>query len=71
MAVYEFDVTMTCAGCVNAVNRVLNRLDGVQKFGISLEEQKVEVVTDDSLEYQTVYDTIAKTGKKITSGKTL
>ncbi|GMM52100.1 copper metallochaperone [Starmerella bacillaris] len=71
MAVYEFEVTMTCEGCVNAVNRVLNRLDGVQKVGISLEEQKVEVVTDDSLEYQTVYDTIAKTGKKITSGKTL
>ena len=71
MAVYEFEVTMTCEGCVNAVNRVLNSLDGVQKVGISLEEQKVEVVTDDSLEYQTVYDTIAKTGKKITSGKTL
>lgn len=71
MAKYEFSVEMSCSGCSNAINRVLNRLQGVTKVDISLEEQKVLVETDDSVDYQTVYDTIAKTGKKINSGKTL
>lgn len=71
MVSYEFGVVMTCSGCSNAVNRVLTRLQGVKNVDISLEEQKVSVTADDSVDYQTVHDTIAKTGKKINYGKTL
>jgi copper chaperone len=36
---------------------------------VSLEDQTAEVITnDDSLEYNTVLSTIAKTGKKVNSG---
>lgn len=68
---YQFDVTMSCSGCSNAVNRVLTKLDGVQNVDISLEKQSVDVTTASSLDYDTVYNTIAKTGKKINSGKTI
>lgn len=71
MPSYEFGVAMSCSGCQNAVNRVLGRLDGVKKADVSLEKQTALVETDDSLDYQKVHDTIAKTGKKINYGKTL
>jgi copper chaperone len=45
-------------------------LPGVEKYEVSLETQTAEVVTkDDSLEYNTVLTTIAKTGKKVKSGQ--
>lgn len=62
---------MTCSGCVNAVTRVLNRLEGVKEADVSLDQQKVTVKTDGSLDYQKIHDTIAKTGKKINYGKEL
>lgn len=71
MSSYEFGVAMSCSGCSNAVDRVLNRLDGVKKVDISLDQQTVHVDTDDTVDYQKVYDTIAKSGKKINYGKTL
>lgn len=67
MSHYQFNVAMACSGCSNAINRVLNKLDGVQKVDISLDEQTVDVYS--SLDYNTVESTIAKTGKKINSGK--
>ena len=43
---------------------------GVEKYDVNLEKQTAEVVTkDDSLDYQTVLSTIAKTGKKVKSGE--
>ena len=43
---------------------------GVERYDVSLETQTAEVVTkDDSLKYQTVLSTIAKTGKKVKSGE--
>ncbi|EGW34109.1 antioxidant and copper/iron homeostasis protein [Spathaspora passalidarum NRRL Y-27907] len=65
---YHFDVAMSCSGCSGAVERVLNRLDGVSKIDISLDKQTVDVATVDSVNYDTVYNTIAKTGKKINNG---
>lgn len=62
---------MTCSGCVNAVSRVLNRLDGVTEADVSLDQQKARVKTDGSLNYQKIHDTIAKTGKKINYGREL
>lgn len=66
---YHFDVSMSCSGCSNAVNRVLNKLDGNSKIDISLEKQTVDITTD--ADYDTVYNTIAKTGKKINDGKVI
>jgi len=60
---------MSCDGCSNAVNRVLTRLDGVNKVEISLENQKVLVDASPEVPYQTIYDKIAKTGKPIHYGK--
>ncbi|CDK26840.1 unnamed protein product [Kuraishia capsulata CBS 1993] len=66
---YHFDVTMTCSGCSNAVNRVLTKLEGVKNIDISLEKQTVDVKTTASLDYDSVLKTITKTGKKVNGGK--
>ncbi|CZT16961.1 related to antioxidant protein and metal homeostasis factor [Ramularia collo-cygni] len=59
---------MTCGGCSGAVDRVLKKLDGVESYDVSLENQTAKVVTT-TLPYQTVLEKIAKTGKKVNSGK--
>ncbi|CUM68524.1 uncharacterized protein PRCAT00006250001 [Priceomyces carsonii] len=64
---YHFDVSMSCSGCSGAVDRVLKRLDGVSDIDISLEKQTVDVTTK-GVDYDTVYNAIAKTGKTINSG---
>ncbi|KAK3371812.1 hypothetical protein B0T24DRAFT_337752 [Lasiosphaeria ovina] len=67
--VYIFNVTMTCGGCSGAVDRVLKKLDGVNKYEVSLADQKATVYAGDSLPYDKVLRTIAKTGKKVTKGE--
>lgn len=43
---------------------------GIEKYDVNLETQTAEVITkDDSLDYDTVLKTIAKTGKKVKSGE--
>lgn len=42
-------------------------LPGVESYEVSLDNQTAKVVTD--LPYQTVLEKIAKTGKKVNSGK--
>ncbi|KAK3196860.1 Cytosolic copper metallochaperone [Lecanicillium sp. MT-2017a] len=64
---YEFNVTMTCGGCSGAIDRVLGKLEGVESYEVSLENQTAKVVT--GLPYETVLTKIAKTGKKINSAK--
>ncbi|KAJ4269583.1 hypothetical protein ACHAPJ_005989 [Fusarium lateritium] len=64
---YEFNVTMSCGGCSGAIDRVLKKLDGVDSYEVSLENQTAKVVT--GLPYETVLQKIAKTGKKVNSGK--
>lgn len=60
---------MSCSGCSNAISRVLNKLDGDNKIDVSLEKQTVDITTDK--DYDTIYNTIAKTGKKINDGKVI
>ncbi|KAF9359021.1 Cytosolic copper metallochaperone [Mortierella sp. AD094] len=62
MPVYTYDVTMTCSGCSGAVTRVLTKLQGVDKFEVSLETQKVTVESE-TLSEQEILATIQKTGK--------
>ncbi|KAG9257576.1 heavy-metal-associated domain-containing protein [Emericellopsis atlantica] len=64
---YEFNVAMSCGGCSGAIDRVLKKLEGVDSYEVSLENQTAKVVTD--LPYQTVLEKIAKTGKKVNSAK--
>ncbi|KAM0248241.1 hypothetical protein ACHAP5_003623 [Fusarium lateritium] len=64
---YEFNVSMSCGGCSGAIDRVLKKLEGVESYDVSLENQTAKVVT--ALPYDTVLQKIAKTGKKVNSGK--
>jgi len=66
---YKFNVTMTCGGCSGAVERVLKKLDGVKEFNVSLDTQTAEITAEPDLSYETVYEKIYKTGKKINSGE--
>ncbi|ODQ65106.1 hypothetical protein NADFUDRAFT_25356 [Nadsonia fulvescens var. elongata DSM 6958] len=66
---YHFDVAMSCSGCSNAINRVLNRLEGVKAVDISLDDQTVKVKTAPSLVYEDVLQTIKKTGKEVKDGR--
>lgn len=68
---YQYNVTMSCSGCSKAVEKALSRLEGVNKTDVDLKAQTVDVVTDDSLNYETVLNTISKTGKKVNDGKTI
>lgn len=68
---YQFNVKMTCSGCSNAVLKALGRLEGVTDVKTSLDSQTVDVTTVGSVDYDTVYNTISKTGKKINDGKVI
>ncbi|CAO3639976.1 unnamed protein product [Cunninghamella blakesleeana] len=63
MAQYTFNVTMSCSGCSNAVNKALTRLGGIDKIDIDLEKQTVVVETE--LSRETVLEAIKKTGKTV------
>ncbi|KAA8901108.1 hypothetical protein DIURU_003478 [Diutina rugosa] len=71
MAHYQFDVEMACGGCSGAIERVLNKLDGVNTVTTNLDTQKVDVIANDDVSYETVLEKIKKTGKKVNGGKTL
>ncbi|KAG0034210.1 Cytosolic copper metallochaperone [Podila clonocystis] len=62
MTQYKYDVTMTCGGCSGAVTRVLTKLEGVDKFDVSLETQKV-IVESSTLSEEEILAVIQKTGK--------
>ncbi|XP_039281326.1 copper transport protein ATOX1 [Nilaparvata lugens] len=63
---HEFKVEMTCEGCSNAVQRVLNKLkgQGVDDVQIDLKDQKVLVAS--TLSADELLETIKKTGKATT-----
>eukprot|EP00208_Stichococcus_sp_RCC1054_P004211 CAMPEP_0206137652 /NCGR_PEP_ID=MMETSP1473-20131121/2739_1 /ASSEMBLY_ACC=CAM_ASM_001109 /TAXON_ID=1461547 /ORGANISM="Stichococcus sp, Strain RCC1054" /LENGTH=68 /DNA_ID=CAMNT_0053530841 /DNA_START=169 /DNA_END=375 /DNA_ORIENTATION=+ len=56
----ELRVAMTCQGCVGSVNRVLGRLEGVDKVDIDLAQKKVTVTGNVTRE--AVKEKVAKTG---------
>ncbi|MCJ1305532.1 Cytosolic copper metallochaperone [Hypocenomyce scalaris] len=65
---YNFNITMTCGGCSGAVERVLKKLDGVKSYDVSLDTQTADIVTEESVGYNTVLEKIKKTGKTVNSG---
>lgn len=42
---------------------------GVKSYNVSLETQTADIVTEDSLSYETVLEKIKKTGKAVKSGE--
>ena len=64
MQKHEYTVEMTCGGCSGAVTRVLTKKEGVVKFDVSLETQKVFVETEISAEE--ILAILKKTGKATT-----
>ncbi|GAB2229412.1 hypothetical protein Droror1_Dr00023552 [Drosera rotundifolia] len=55
-------VGMSCQGCAGAVNRVLEKMEGVESYDIDLKEQKVTVTG--SVQPDTVLQNVSKSGKK-------
>ncbi|KAL9008847.1 MAG: hypothetical protein Q9173_006067 [Seirophora scorigena] len=65
---YHFAITMTCTGCSGAVDRVLKKMEGVNRYEVSLPGQTADVYADEGLAYETVLEKIKKTGKTVTKG---
>lgn len=51
------------------VSLLLTIIPGVKSFDVSLENQTAQIVTEDSLDYDTVLEKIKKTGKTVNSGE--
>lgn len=49
--------------------KLTHKPTGVKSYEVSLDTQTAKVVADDSLPYEKVLKTIAKTGKKVNSGE--
>ncbi|KAF9437800.1 Cytosolic copper metallochaperone [Entomortierella beljakovae] len=64
MAEYKYDVTMSCGGCSGAVTKALAKLEGVDKFDVSLENQKVTVQSS-TLSEADILAAIQLTGKTV------
>lgn len=60
--VYEFWVDMTCEGCVNSVQNVLNKKEGVNDIKVNLDNKMVSVTS--MLSSDEILQTIKKTGKE-------
>ncbi|KAF9963171.1 ATX1 antioxidant protein 1 [Modicella reniformis] len=64
MSQYKFDVVMSCSGCSGAITRTLSKQDGIEKFEVSLENQKV-IVESSTLTEDDIMAAIRKTGKSV------
>jgi copper chaperone len=52
-----------------ALRSLLTIFTGVKSYNVSLENQTAEIITEDSLSYDTVLEKIKKTGKTVNSGE--
>ncbi|TGO81963.1 hypothetical protein BPOR_0960g00010 [Botrytis porri] len=66
---YKFNISMSCGGCSGAVDRVLKKLDGVRAYEVDLAGQTATVIGKPELEFYTVLEKIANTGKKINTAE--
>lgn len=62
--IHEFNMDMTCDGCVNAAKKVLAKLGNIENVDASYETKTVNVTT--TLGYDEVLKALQKTGKVIT-----
>ncbi|KAK9482466.1 hypothetical protein V1527DRAFT_476269 [Lipomyces starkeyi] len=68
---YLFNVAMSCSGCSGAVNRALNKLEGVNDVKITFESQEVVVKTNGDVSYDAILNQIKKSGKEVRSGEVI
>ena len=54
---------------IQLLNMATNLKAGVKSYNVSLETQTADIVTEDSLSYETVLEKIKKTGKTVKSGE--
>jgi len=66
---YQFDVKMHCGGCAGAVERILNKTEGVESYKVDLGTQTVEVTG--AIPYDDILEKLKKSGKEVRSGKIL
>ncbi|WP_347158888.1 heavy-metal-associated domain-containing protein [Pontibacter chitinilyticus] len=65
MKTYKFKTTINCGGCVKAVTPHLNKLEGVENWQVDTNNpDKVLEVTTDSLDANTIKNTVEKAGFK-------
>lgn len=53
---------MTCAACSASVERVLSKLEGVEKASVNIATNQATVVSSDSVALQTLFDAVEKAG---------
>jgi copper chaperone len=65
MKTYKFKTTINCGNCVKAVTPHLNKLEGVEEWKVDTNNpDKVLEVTSESLDPQTIKNTVEKAGFK-------
>lgn len=65
MKTYKFKTSINCGSCVRAVTPHLNKLNGVADWKVDTDNpDKVLEVTSDSLDAQTIQQTVQKAGFK-------
>ena len=53
---------MTCASCSAAVQRVVSKLDGVERADVNLTTEKLTVVLNKDLDFKTIQAAVEKAG---------
>jgi copper chaperone len=65
MRTYNFKTTINCGSCVKAVTPHLNKLEGVEEWSVATDNtDKILTVKSDTLDAQTIKDTVEKAGFK-------
>ena len=53
---------MMCQGCVNRINNIIDEIDGVNDYDVSLEDKMVMLDVDDSMVLEEVIERITDIG---------
>lgn len=65
MKTLKFKTTINCGNCVKAVTPHLNKLEGVEEWNVNTDNpNKVLEVKTDTLDAQTIKNTVEKAGFK-------
>ena len=57
---------MKCSGCANRVNNALKEIKGIKKVNVNLEEKYADIVYKKDIDNETITNTIAELGFKVT-----
>ena len=57
---YEFKIDMTCGGCKNAVERILNKMQKFKSVEATWEDKKLIVVSDEGGQENEIIEALSK-----------